>query len=449
MGVQKEPKQAIKNAPGTWGIFYGLFWYTNLMKLIFPKGFYWGASTSAHQVEGNNHNSWSEWEKKNAERLASEAKDGTDVWKKWESRDMNRFPEMFEKDNYISGDASDHYNKFKEDFDIAKTLSHNTHRFSIEWSRIEPEEGKFDEKEIGHYLDVLHALRERGIEPFVTLWHWPLPVWLEEKGGWENKNIYKYFEKYAKKIADTLGDKITFWITLNEPEVFSTLSYLKGVWPPQKKSYFLYRRVIRNLVKAHKSAYIVIKEKTPQAQVCVAKHNVYFEAYENRVVNRLLKLVSDWWWNDWFLKQIKGFQDVITLNHYHHNRINYGFHKNENEKVSDLGWELYPESLGKMASELRKYKLPIYVTEHGLADADDSRREWFILESLKYLHEAISNGADVRGYLHWSLFDNFEWDKGFWPRFGLVEVDYKTKERTIRSSAQVYKKICESNMLEL
>ncbi len=418
------------------------------MKLTFPKEFYWGASTSAHQVEGSNHNSWSKWEKENAERLAGEAKEGTDVWKKWESRDVNKFPEMVKPENYISGDTSDHYNRFKEDFDIAKDLGHNAHRFSIEWSRIEPEEGKFDEDEIEHYHSVLHALRERDIEPFVTLWHWPLPLWLEKKGGWENKDIDTYFEKYTRKISETLGSDITFWITLNEPEVFSTLSYLKGVWPPQKKSYIAYRRVIRNLVKAHKSAYVVIKKNNTRACVCVAKHNVYFEAYKNKVVNRFLKAISDWWWNDWFLKQIKGYQDVITLNHYHHNRIDYGFNKNENKKISDLGWELYPESLGKMASELKKYKLPIYVTEHGLADVDDSRREWFILESLKHLHKAISDGADVRGYLHWSLLDNFEWDKGFWPRFGLVEVDYKTKERKIRPSAYKYKNICESNMLD-
>lgn len=419
------------------------------MKLTFPKGFYWGASTSAHQVEGNNHNSWSRWEKKNAERLASEAKAGTDVWKKWESRDGDMFPEMFESANYISGKASDHYNQYEKDFDIAKSLGHNAHRFSIEWSRIEPEEGKFDEKEIEHYRSVLIALKERGIEPFVTLWHWPVPTWLDKKGGWENKNIDRYFEKYTQKIVDTLGDKITFWITLNEPEVFTTLSYLKGVWPPQKKSYFSYRRVIRNLVKAHKLAYLVIKKRNTKAQICVAKHNVYFEAYKGRIFNKILKTIGVWWWNDWFLKQIKGYQDIITLNHYHHNRINYGFNKNKNEKVSDMGWELYPESLAKMALELKKYNLPIYVTEHGLADADDSKRAWFITESLKHLHGAISEGADVRGYLHWSLLDNFEWDKGFWPRFGLVEINYETKERKVRPSAHIYRETCESNVLEL
>lgn len=377
-----------------------------------------------------------------ADRLAREAKYN------WEAWQQERFPEMFEPQNYISGKAADHYNRYEQDFDIAKELGHTAHRFSIEWSRIEPREGEFDEGEIAHYRAVVRALRARGLEPFVTLWHWPIPPWLEERGGWENRDVADYFAIYTERVVQALGDDVTFWITLNEPEVFASHSYLKGAWPPQKKSYFTYRRVIRNLVAAHKRAYQVIKEQSPKGQVCVAKHNVYFEAYKNRLVNRILKRIADWWWNDWFLHQIRDHQDVLTLNNYHHNRINYGFGKNDNERVSDLGWELYPESLAQMARDLSKYRLPIYVTEHGLADADDSRRAWFITESLTHLHAAIEGGADIRGYLHWSLLDNFEWDKGFWPRFGLVKVDFETHERTIRPSAQVYKKICTENALE-
>ncbi len=419
------------------------------MKLEFPEGFLWGASTSAHQVEGNTYNNWSEWEEKNAERLAQEAKDKLDVWKEWESRDYERFPEISESSNYISGHAADHYHRFKEDFDIAQSLGHSAHRLSIEWSRIEPEEGTFNEKEIAHYQEVIRALRSRGMEPFVTLWHWPIPVWLDAKGGWESKEIVFYFKRYTQKLVEAFGDEVTFWITLNEPEVFAGHSYLKGYWPPQKKSYFAYRRVIRNLVKAHKVAYKTIKTHNEKAQVCVAKHNIYFES-SGGVVNTLLKRCADWWWNDWFLQKIQGYQDIITLNNYRRNRVAYGFNKNENIRVSDMGWELYPQSLARIAREMyAKYQLPIYVTEHGLADADDSRREWFITESLMHLHKAIQDGVDVRGYLHWSLLDNFEWDKGFWPRFGLVEVDYVTQTRTIRPSAHIYKKICTTNVLEL
>jgi len=417
--------------------------------LKFPDGFLWGAATSAHQVEGGNCNSWSEWEKKNAERLAVDARRGIDVWKEWESRNREKFPEMSEPDNYISGTAADHYNRFKADFDLAKELGQNAHRFSLEWSRIEPEEGQFDETELNHYREVVHALRERGLEPFVTLWHWPMPLWLEAKGGWENPDTIQYFKRYAERVVEALGDAVTFWITLNEPEVYAGHSFLKGYWPPQKKSYFSYRRVIRHLVRAHKLAYTAIKKQNKGACVCVAKHNVYFEAYKNRMVNRLLKIFVDWWWNEWFLKRIRAYQDAVTVNNYHHNRIDYGFNKNDNERVSDMGWELYPASLAAVARELRKYDVPIYITEHGLADADDTRRAWFIKESLRHLHEVIAEGVPVRGYLHWSLLDNFEWDKGFWPRFGLIEVDFKTQERKIRPSAYEYKKICEDNALTI
>lgn len=413
------------------------------MKFQFPKNFYWGAATSSHQVEGGNINDWSEWEKENTSRLANEAKN---YWQKWQ---QEKFSEMFDSRNYISGKACDHYNGYKEDFNIAKSLGHNAHRFSIEWSRVEPEEGKFNEKEIEHYRKVILALRERGIEPFVTLWHWPLPLWLLKKGGWQSQKMPEYFSRYAKKIVSALKDDVKFWITLNEPEIFSSMSYLKGIWPPQKKNFISYVLVLRNLIKAHREAYKIIKKINSEAQIGIAKNNIYFEAYKNRTVNKILKILIDWWWNFYFLGKIKKYQDFIGLNHYFHNRVNYGFNRNENKVVSDLGWELYPEAIYHVLLDLKKYDKPVYITENGLADAKDEKREWFIKESLKNVAKAIQKGIDIRGYFYWSLLDNFEWDKGFWPRFGLIEVDYKTLERKIRPSAYEYAKICKENKLEI
>lgn len=413
-----------------------------MAKLTFPEGFLWGAATSAHQVEGDNHNDWSEWEKANAEKLAHEAKH---KYAKWQ---QEKFPEMFEPADYVSGKAADHYNRYEEDFDIAKSLGHTAHRFSIEWSRVEPKEGEWNEEAIEHYRKVIRALRARGMEPFVTLWHWPFPLWISKIGGFESRKTVEYFERYAEKMASALPE-VKFWITLNEPEVYASHSYLKGNWTPQKRNYFAYRRVIRNLVKAHKKAYTAIKSIRSDSNIGIAKHNLYFEAYKNHPINRLLKKIADTWWNNWFLKKIKGYQDVIGVNNYHHNRIRYGFNKNENKKISDMAWELYPESLAFVTRELAKYGLPIYVAEHGLADAEDSRRAWFLTESLKHLHEAIKEGVPIRGYTHWSLLDNFEWDKGFWPRFGLVEVDFKTQKRTIRPSAYEYANICKNNAIEI
>ncbi|MCX6806729.1 MAG: glycoside hydrolase family 1 protein [Candidatus Berkelbacteria bacterium] len=368
--------------------------------------FFWGAATSSHQVEGNNTNQWSKWEKEK------------------------------------SGRACDHYHLFEEDFKIAKSLGHNAHRFSIEWSRIEPEENKFDEKEIKHYQKVIDSLREKNIEPFVTLWHWTLPLWLPEKGGFARKNSIDYFARYVEKIVSSI-EGVKFWITINEPDVYASKSYLVGDWPPQKQNIFLAWRVIKNLIKAHKRAYEIIKEINPGLQVGIAKHNIYFEAYKNKLFNRFLKKGADWVWNYYILNKIGSYQDFIGLNYYLHNRINWGFNKNENLKVSDLGWELYPEGIYYCLKELQKYKKPIYITENGLADAKDKNRAWYIKEIIKNIFKAKKEGIDVHGYLHWSLLDNFEWDKGFWPRFGLVEVDYKTLKRKIRPSALEYKKIIE------
>jgi len=415
------------------------------MKFKFPEGFLWGSATASHQVEGGNVNDWSLWEKKNAERLAKKAKKSFGSLPVWESiKDEAENPE-----NYISGRACDHYNRYEEDFDILKSLNQNVFRFSIEWSRIEPEEGRFDDKEIEHYKNVVKALLSRNIEPFVTLWHWPIPVWLKDKGGWRSGEVVDYFDRYTKKMAEAFGDDVKFWITLNEPLVYATHSYLKGAWPPQKRNPIYFILVFWNLVKAHKRAFNVIKETNREAQVGISKHNVYFEAYKGRYINKLLKKIVDWVWNFSFFSFIDEHQDFIGLNNYHHNRINYGFNKNDDERLSDMGWELYPSALYYGLLDIKKYHKPVYITENGLADRGDKYRAWFIEENIKSIAMATEEGLDVRGYLYWSLLDNFEWDKGFWPRFGLVEIDYKTLERKIRPSAYEYAKTCEANEVEI
>jgi beta-glucosidase len=412
--------------------------------MVFPKGFLFGSATSSHQVEGNNKNDWSEWEHANCARLADEtAKRNTNAPTRMSDYILQSYPDPFSKENFISGVACDHYNRFRDDFDIAKQLGHNAHRFSIEWSRIEPEEGKFDEKEIEHYRQVILALKERSIEPFVSLWHWPIPLWLRDKGGWLFSETPEYFKNYSRKVVSELGSEVKFWITLNEPGIYAANSFLKGIWPPQSKNPISYLLAISNLVKAHKLAYKEIKKINSSAQIGIAQNIVWFEIDDSNPTNLFLKKIADWWVNDYFLNKIKREQDFIGVNSYFHNLINLGFGKNKNEKISDVGWEIKPESLYHSVKTVSKYKKPIYVTENGLADTQDIYRVDFIKESLSWLFKAINEGVDVRGYLHWSLLDNFEWAHGFWPRFGLVEIDYKTLERKIRSSAFEYKKIIE------
>ena len=393
--------------------------------LKFPKNFYWGAAASAHQVEGGNVNDWSEWEKENAKQLTKKARS---YWQEWQ---QEKFPEMFESKNYISGQACDHYHLYEKDFDIAKSLGHNTHRFSIEWSRIEPKEGRIDQKEIEHYRQVLLALKKRGLEPFVTLYHWPLPLWLSKKGGWLNPKTPYYFDRYVKIISENLFDLVKFWITINEPNVYTSNSFLKGNWPPQKKNIFQYQKVINQLIKAHKLAYKSLHLIDLDCQVGISKNNIYFK--NNPLVS--------YFWNNYFLNKIKEKQDFIGFNYYFHHQ----FFKKRDGPVSDLGWQIYPKGIYYVLKDLEKYNKPIYITENGLADTQDKKRAKFIKEHLSWIHKAIKEGVNVGGYFYWSLLDNFEWDKGFWPRFGLVEVDYKTMERKIRPSAKIYAKICKSN----
>lgn len=413
----------------------------------------WGASTSAHQVEGGQHNDWSEWEKLNADRLAGSAERTYAHW--LEGWDRIK-PQATDPANYLSGLACDHYHRYEADFDIMHQLGMNAYRFSIEWSRVEPAEGRFDEAQIEHYRRVVAALRQQGIEPFVTLWHWTFPVWLSDEGGWLSPRSTRLFARYAVKMVQALRLDVKFWMTINEPEEYSASAYLWGHWPG-RKGFWRYLAVNRRLVQAHRSAYHAIKRVNPDARVGVAKNNNYFEPFPRKLINGLLKASADWWKNDYFFNRTRGCHDFIGLNYYYHDRLDFEWSdvgqilagsfrgKNENRAVSDLGSELYPQGIYHALTDLKKYGKPIYITENGLADAADRQRAWFIAETLKNVHQAIADGADVRGYLHWSLLDNFEWDKGFWPRFGLVEVDHRTLERRVRPSACEYSRIIQRN----
>lgn len=413
------------------------------MSKPFPPDFLWGAATASHQVEGHNHNDWSEWEQAHATRLAQESEQlfkWNPHWKKFETEATNPA-------NYISGAACDHWNRYEEDFDILQSLNLNAYRFSIEWSRIEPTEGQFDGAAIKHYHQMVLALRKRGIEPFVTLWHWTLPLWLAKRGGILAPDFPTLFVRYSQAVAQVLGDEVKYWITLNEPDVVAGHAYLKGQWPPMEKNPWRYYSAMKQLIKTHRDTYTLLKHLAPAAQVGIAKHQVWFEAARNTRINRLFKWLADYLWNTWFLNHIRNSQDFIGLNHYNHHRIDWGYHKNKNVLQTDFGWEYYPSSLYHAVMELTRYHKPIYITENGIADHDDDLRPRFIREALTALHQAIQDGAPVRGYLYWSLLDNFEWDKGYWLKFGLVAVDHTTQQRTLRDSARLYGEIAKHNAL--
>ncbi|MDO8509836.1 MAG: family 1 glycosylhydrolase, partial [bacterium] len=348
----------------------------------FPENFFWGCSTSAHQIEGGLTNDWTEWEK-------SEPR-----FKELTDQKLNPL-------NFISDLAANSFVENNADIACLKAMDQNAYRFSVDWSRIEPQEGIYDITALDFYLNFIKKLRAHKIEPFVTLWHWPIPLWLRDQGGWESKRIINHFNRFVKKTVAHLNSEVNFWITLNEPMVYTGMSYLVGQWPPQKRSPIAYYQVINNLINAHRTAYDSIKEIDPNNQIGVAKHNIYFEAYKNRLANRLLKSGADWWMNERFLNRIADKQDFIGLNYYFHNKINYGFSQDHPyEKKSDIDWGLHPEGIYYLLKDLKKYNKPIYITENGLADKGDQHRSWYIREVLMNVHRAIREGLPIKGYFH-------------------------------------------------
>lgn len=403
----------------------------------FPKDFFWGAATSAYQVEGNNLNSdWWEWEKRAGLKETS-------------------------------GQACRHYELYSEDFDLAKLLNHNAHRFSIEWSRIEPEEGNFLEKELEHYRQVILSLRERNIEPIVTLHHFTNPLWFANLGGWQNRKVLPYFLRYVEKIVETLCDKVNFWITINEPMVYIYHGFIIGTWPPQEKSFFKAMRVKKNLLISHRKAYQLIhriyqKKNLSSPSISIAQNMQAFLPCLPTLRNKFATYLRDRFFNFEFIERLLRAKtlDFMGINYYTRSLVEverWGFrnlvyetcHKNHYPlKKSSLGWDIYPEGLYKLLLRLKKYNLPIFITENGLCTEDDNLRWEFIVQHLKNLHRAIEEGAKVLGYIYWSLLDNFEWDKGFNPHFGLVAVDYLNFERRIRESAKKFSLVCKTGRLD-
>ena len=396
--------------------------------------FYWGAATASYQVEGGIENC--DWALAAAEGKVPPA-----------------------------GRLADHYHRFEQDFDIAVELGHNAHRFSIEWARIEPEEGEFNERELEHYKAVVHALRDRGLEPFVTLWHFTLPKWFAKKGGFAHPDAPEIFARYCRVVIEALGDSVRFYATINEPNVYATHGYLYGAWPPFKRarvgwkkigkedgtsektgavarfSHLLdYFTVERQLVQAHIAAYNAIKEVRPNALVSVVKHVHYF-SHDGKWHHRLMAKLASYFQTDRYLNRMIAYSDMIGLNYYRNTR----FGETRDFLRTDMDWKALPSGIYGALMQLKKFNKPVFVAEAGLADEDDDLRGQYISVQVQAMQRAMDAGVDVRGHMYWSLLDNYEWALGTEKRFGLVEIDYDTLERHIRPSAYVYKEIIKRN----
>ena len=408
-------------------------------RFSFPPGFLWGAATSAHQVEGGNTlNDWAAWEAGGHVRVAA-------------------------------GVACDHFHRFREDFELAKNLGHNAHRFSLEWSRIEPEPGRYSDEALQHYRDVLEALRARGLEPVVTLHHYTIPRWLAEQGGWEHGGMERHFLRYVKHVVGAYGDLVRWWITINEPVVQVFKGWLIGQWPPGRVGDYPHAlQVVRRMLRAHVLAYHAIHERRPDAMVSIAKHCLALTPNHPRnPFDWISTRARDFLFNNLFIEALhtgrlalpgqfferlplRHTLDFIGINYYTRDFVrNTGLNlpgmvgasatlENERKvgKRNDLGWEVYPEGLGYFLRTFRRYRVPLLITENGTAATDEDDRWGFIYLHLWEVMRAMSAGVPVAGYLYWSLLDNYEWADGYDSKFGLVGVNFATQARIVRPSAR-------------
>ena len=431
----------------------------------FPSGFLWGASTSAHQVEGGNHNQWTVWEEANAGRLAATAEERLGFLPNWPKIKAR----AEDPANYISDNGVDHYHRYPEDFKLAKQVGLNAFRFGVEWSRIESIEGRFNKEAINHYKRYIAELKSYGIQPVINLWHWTVPVWFEDQGGFTKKRNIAYFVRFVERIARELVIPCKVVITINEANSYIGMTFVEGEWPPRQRSLLKAYKVYRNLAIAHREVYKLLKRRDPSLVIGAAHQcNNNQPKRPHNLLDKLVAASANYGWNWWWLNRIRDCQDFVGFNYYftdyfhgitrknphHHIRTHRtnqrGLHRHRRHNppgpLNDLGWYMEPDSIYKVIMQIaRRYQKPIIITETGVADEADKYRQWWMEETIKATERANREGANVSGYFYWSLLDNFEWSTGWWPKFGLVSVDRQQgMKRSVRPSAEWLAKFIKS-----
>jgi beta-glucosidase len=409
----------------------------------FPKDFLWGTATAAHQIEGGNGDTnWGEWEK-----IPGKIRDGSDATK-----------------------AVDGWNRARDDVRLMKELGVNSYRFSVAWNRIEPEKGRIDEDALRHYGDLIDDLRANGIEPMITLHHFTHPLWFERLGGFEKEENIVHFVEFSKLVHARFGDRVRYWVTINEPNVFVTSGYFNTAFPPGRPDPKAAGEVLKNLLIAHVRTYTALKQSGDRpSSIGMAISIFQFEPARR------------WHLGDWAIARISsnsfnesllGFfrdgtmrfyvpfeasvehtdpdapatLDFVGINYYSHYayRFDLNFKKATEslpvagEAMTDMPYTIYTEGLYRAIGDAAGLAKPIIVTENGISDARDDRRDKYIRESLYAVSKAIRDGFDVRGYYYWTLLDNFEWAEGYTQKFGLYDVDRTTFERRLRDGSKAY-----------
>jgi beta-glucosidase len=394
-----------------------------------PSNLELGCATAATQIEGGDkNNSWYDW--------AS-------------------------KEGRIKGGGSplrgnNHWELYEQDIKLMADMGINHYRFGIEWSRIEPEKGVFDEKAMEHYVKEIKLMLSSNIHPLVTLHHFTNPMWFEKIGAFETEASIPLFKEFVIYVTEHLKELCTDYVTINEPNVYATNGYVYGTWPPGEKSIIKAMKVMKNLTLCHITAYKEIHRIYGDKKVMVgfANHLRVFEGCSNNPIYKLEAKIMGYLFQGAITKSMASgrlafplgagaplgigkFYDYIGINYYTRSSIkHFAEHVLKDREINNLGWDIYPEGLTMLCREqYEKYKAPIWITENGTCDKDDSFRPRYIYDHIKQIADS---GLPIERYYHWTLMDNFEWAEGETAPFGLVKCDFETQKRTIRSSGKFY-----------
>jgi beta-glucosidase len=407
-------------------------------RIEFPDDFVWGTAAAAHQAEGGNWNN---------------------DWWAWEHDPRSPCVEP-------SGDAIDHYHRYDSDFELLASYGHSAHRFSIEWSRIEPEEGEFSTVALDHYARVLDSLHDHRLTPFMTLHHFSSPRWLAADGGWSNPAVVDRFRKFADVVARHLGPRAPYVCTINEPQIVALMGYQGEVFPPGAGDKTLYWPTTRNFVCAHQAALDAFKSHAPDAKVGITLAVTDFQAADDdavelrdRVHHRMVQTYYDAIRTGWVRgpsleEEVPGLgpqsTDFVGVQFYSRAVVSTDGVQPppQGAEITQMGYEVVPESFVTVLKNASDAGVPVFVTENGIGTADDRQRVRYIATHLQSCAHAIDAGVDLRGYIYWCAIDNFEWALGYRPTFGLIACDRETFERTPKPSADYFGEICRSNAVD-
>jgi len=411
-----------------------------------PVSFYWGVATSAFQIEGHIDNDMTAWEKQGGFR-----QNGKD-------------PQV--------GQAIDHWHRWRQDFELLSKLKVNAYRFSIEWARIEPHPGRFDDAALTGYKDMLIDLQRRRITPFLTLHHFTHPCWFHQQCPWHKEESVTAYLAYIEKAVQMAAPFVDWYFTFNEPQVWVLGAYADAKFPPGEKDFNKMMTALYNILKAHRDACLIIKKIKPQAKVGIAKNFIVFRPLnKSNPLDKSLTRSIRYFYNRMFIDAFKknrleirfppllkfdrsielnNLIDFWGINYYYRMHVNFRlamglpfalkFIDRSGEGFSSLGWENYSRGLYKTAKRLAREGKPVLITENGIACDNDDERIDYLKNHFRIIKKIKKKGIDLRGYFYWSFIDNYEWLEGKAARFGLIRVDYENQlERSEKPSAAFYR----------